>query len=125
VGTNAGGPKVFTDEDEKVGKVPGKWRLASGLDMRQASDYSVPVIVRGINTSSGQGKYAGRVKITEAELENRVQKTTRSIQLRWAIVMHRSLTLSCWKVLCPLWRCESKLIARLCVWTSHTFTLTR
>lgn len=83
-----GKKQVFTDEDEKVEKIPGKWRLASGLDMQQASDYSVPVIVRGINTSSGQGKYAGRVKITEAELENRVQKTTRSIQLRWAIVMH-------------------------------------
>jgi hypothetical protein len=80
--------KVFIDEDEKVEPIPGRWRLALGLDMQQASDYSVPVFVRGINMSSGQGRYAGRVKVTEAELENRVQKTTRSIQLRWAIVMH-------------------------------------
>jgi hypothetical protein len=80
--------KVFTEEDERVEQIPGKWRLIYNLDMQQASDYSVPVIVSEITTSTGQGKYAGRMKVTEAKLQNRVQKTTRSVQLRWAIVMH-------------------------------------
>lgn len=80
--------RVFTDEDEKVEKIPGKWMLISLVDLKQANDYSIPVTVTYINTFYGQGKYEGRVKIMEAKLESHVQKTTRSVQLRWSIVKH-------------------------------------
>ena len=84
--TNQGHEKeVFTDEDLKVDKVPGKWRLGSLVDVRQGYDPSVPVVVAAFKTVYGQGKYLGRVKIPEVKIENRSQKVLQSVQLRWAI----------------------------------------
>ena len=80
--------EVFTDEDLKVEKVPGKWMLVSSVDLNQANDYSVPVIIAAIKTVYGQGKYLGRIKMVEAKIENRSQKLIQSIQIRWSIVRH-------------------------------------
>lgn len=78
--------KVFTDEDLKVEKIGGKWKLQTSPDFKQADDPSAPVIITYVNMFFGQGKYAGLVKILEAKIENRSQKLTQSIQLRWVIV---------------------------------------
>lgn len=80
--------QVFTDEDLQVEKIGGKGTISTLPDIKQVHDYSVPVVVTYINTLYGQGKHAGRVKILEAKIENRVQKLTQSIQLRWLIVTH-------------------------------------
>lgn len=77
--------EYFDDEDLKVEPVAGKWRLGTILDVKQGYDPSVPVIVAGFNTVYGHGKYSGRVKIPEMEIENRSQKVLQSVQLRWVI----------------------------------------
>jgi hypothetical protein len=77
--------EVFTREDLKVEKIPGKWMLATSVDLKQFYDSSVPVVVAAMKTSYGQGEYLGRVKVDEAKIENRSQKSIESIQLRWAI----------------------------------------
>lgn len=76
----------FTDEDLKVEKIPGKWRLGSLVDTKQGFDPSVPVVVAAFKTVYGQGKYLGRIKIPALKIENRSQKVLESVQLRWAIV---------------------------------------
>lgn len=80
--------EYFTDEDLKVAKVLGKWILVSSTDLKQSQDYSTPVALTGIKTVYGQGKYLGRIKMVEAKIENRSQKSTRAIQFRWSIVLH-------------------------------------
>jgi hypothetical protein len=77
--------EVFTDEDLKVEKVEGKWMLGTVVDIKQAFDPSVPVVVAYINTFYGQGQHLRRVKIAEAKIENRSQKVLESVQLRWTI----------------------------------------
>lgn len=78
--------EYFNDEDLKVEKIPGKWRLGFLFDSKQGSDPSVPVVVTALKTVSGQGKYTGRVKVPELKIENRSQKVLESVQFRWAIV---------------------------------------
>jgi hypothetical protein len=79
--------KEFTDEDLKVKdqKPRGKAGAAILNDESQFDDPSVPVVVDGIQSMSGAGKYAGVVKIKRLEIKNRSQKVVNSVQLRWAI----------------------------------------
>lgn len=77
---------VFDEDDLKVEKVRGKGMVSVLPDIRQADDYSVPVIVTYVNTFFGRDKYAGRLKVLEAKIENRGNKPTQAIQLRWTIV---------------------------------------
>ena len=80
--------EVFTDEDEQVEKVAGKWILISSVDMNQSHDNSVPVVVTAIKTEYGQGKYLVRIKITNANVEIRGRKITQSIHFMLSNVMH-------------------------------------
>jgi len=77
--------EYFNDEDLKVEKVPGKWRLAGNNDLGQWHDPSVPVGIAAFKTVYGQGKYLGRIKIPEMKIVNRSQKVVQSIRLRWTI----------------------------------------
>lgn len=77
--------EYFKDEDLKVEKIPGKWRLATSVDVQQAQDYSVPVIVTRMLTVYGQRQYLGRIKMPELIIENRSQKVLESVRLRWTI----------------------------------------
>ena len=78
--------KVFFDDDLREGKVPGVWEVATDFDQSQLDDPAVPVVVDGIGSVSGHGKYAGLVKIGEAGVKNRGPKAVRSLQLRWTLV---------------------------------------
>jgi hypothetical protein len=78
--------EVFTDDDLKEEQVRGKWKLGSSADLKQPQDPSVPVVLAYTVTFYGQGKYTGRLKISEAKIENRSPKPTQSLQLRWFIV---------------------------------------
>jgi hypothetical protein len=80
--------EYFNDEDLKVEKVEGKWRIASSVDLKQAFDTSVPVIVSHMLTVYGQGQYLGRIKIPQVKIENRSQKILQSVQLRWTIASY-------------------------------------
>jgi hypothetical protein len=78
--------EVFVDDDLKEGKVPGEWLVVTDLDQSQLDDPSVPVVVDGVNTFAGKGKYAGLMKIGEVRAANRGPKAVTSLQLRWAFV---------------------------------------
>lgn len=80
--------EYFNEEDLKVEQVPGKWILVSSTDLKQSQYYSTPVVLTGIKTVYGRGKYLGRVKMVEAKIENRGQQPTQEIQFRWSIVLH-------------------------------------
>ena len=76
----------FTEDDLKVEKVPGSWRLSTMPDLKQVNDPLTPVAVLTVTTFYGQDRYAGRVKVLEAKIQNRSQRLVQSIQLRWTIV---------------------------------------
>lgn len=76
----------FGDEDLKVEKLSGKWRIQSMYDASQLSDPPVPVHVKTISMYWGTGKYLGLAKVPEVTLENRGNRATRMVQLRWQIV---------------------------------------
>jgi hypothetical protein len=78
--------EVFTDDDLKEEQVREKWKLGSSADLKQPQDPSVPVVLAYTVTFYGQGKYTGRLKISEAKIENRSPKPTQSLRLRWFIV---------------------------------------
>jgi hypothetical protein len=80
-----GKKEYFNEEDLKVEKIPGKWMLITSVDIQQAQDYSVPVIVTRMLTVYGQRQYLGRIKIPELIIENRSQKVLQSVRLRWTI----------------------------------------
>lgn len=77
---------LFTDEDLTVQRARGRGKVGTGVDLRQANDPSAPLVVKLINTYYGGGQHTGRIKILEAKIENRDQKVTQSIQLRWTLV---------------------------------------
>ena len=78
----------FTEEDLKVGKLPGLWGVGPAFDHSQLNDPAAPVVVKGINMISGDPttEYIGLVKLQGADLENRGAKPTSRVQLRWALV---------------------------------------
>jgi len=79
--------KPFTDEDILEGRIEGRWTAGPAFDNSQLQDPSVPVVVKGLNLVSGDpaSKFIGLMKIQGADLENRGQKATRSVRLRWAL----------------------------------------
>lgn len=83
---NNGKKKVFTEDDARVEKVPGRWTLSTAPDLKLVNDASVPVAVTTVRTFYGQGRYLGRIKVLEAKIQNRATKATQSVRLRWQIV---------------------------------------
>jgi hypothetical protein len=80
--------KEFNEDDLKVKeqkKPRGEWNVSISIDKEQFYDDSVPVVVSIVQTLSGQGKYAGVVKIKRLEIKNRSAKAVNSVQLRWKI----------------------------------------
>jgi len=80
--------KPFTDEDVLEGRIEGRWTAGPAFDNSQLHDPSVPVVVKALNLVSGDPttRFVGLVKIQGADIENRGQKATRSVQLRWALI---------------------------------------
>lgn len=77
---------VFIDEDLKEEKIQGQWMIASKPDSDQLNDPATPVVVKAVATYSGQGKYRGLTKIRKVEVQNRSDRFTQSLMLRWFIV---------------------------------------
>jgi hypothetical protein len=77
--------QVFTEDDLKVERLRGRAMVAAMIDRTQLDDPSSPAVVNAVNTATGQGKYSGRIKLTEVKIGNRSSKLIRAIQLRWAI----------------------------------------
>ena|SRR2546423_190677 len=79
--------KDFNDDDLKVKeeKARGKWGTALDSDASQFNDSSVPLVVSGIQSLSGGGKYSGIVKIKRVKVINRSSRIVNSIQLRWTV----------------------------------------
>ena len=80
--------KEFNDDDLKVKerkKPLGEWNFSLGADTEQFYDPSVPVAVSIVQSLSGQGKYAGVLKVKRLEIKNRGSKAVNSVQLRWKI----------------------------------------
>lgn len=76
----------FTEEDLKIEKIKGGWRMGATPEQKQALDPSQPVVLKVLQIYSGRDKYIGHIKITEATIENRGPKTTKTLQLRWSVV---------------------------------------
>lgn len=83
--------EVFSDEDLKEKKVGGKWTFSARPDLEQKNDPSTPLVVKGVATFSGQGKYTGLHKIRMVEIQNRSLKAVQSLQLRWTIAAAEDL----------------------------------
>jgi hypothetical protein len=77
--------QVFTEDDLAVQKVRGKWDVSARPDFEQKNDPSAPVVVEGLSTYSGGGKYVGLHKIKTVEVRNRSQQAVASLQLSWAV----------------------------------------
>ncbi|HYH86227.1 MAG TPA: hypothetical protein VEX60_12295 [Pyrinomonadaceae bacterium] len=78
--------KEFNDDDLKEEKVGGKWTTGLVFDMSQYNDSSLPVVVSGIQSLSGGGKYLGITKIKRVKVTNRSPRIINSVQLRWVVV---------------------------------------
>lgn len=80
--------KEFGDDDLKVKeqkKPRGQWNFSIATDQEQFYDDSMPVVVSIVQSLSGQGKYAGVVKVKRLEIKNRSSRAINSVQLRWKI----------------------------------------
>ena len=79
--------KDFNDDDLKVKeeKVNGKWGIALAHDTSQFNDSSLPVVISGIQSLTGGGKYLGVAKIKRVTITNRSSKIVNSIQIRWTV----------------------------------------
>ncbi|HEX8500753.1 MAG TPA: hypothetical protein VF659_09190 [Pyrinomonadaceae bacterium] len=80
--------KEFDADDLKVKeqkKPRGQWDVSIATDQEQFYDVSVPVVVSIVQSLSGQGKYAGVVKVKRLEIKNRSSRAVNSVQLRWKI----------------------------------------
>jgi hypothetical protein len=69
----------FTEPSPK-----GQWHIAAASDMEQASVTDTPVLVAGVQSLLGRGKWADLI-VKRVVLKNRSQRTVRSVRLRWLL----------------------------------------
>lgn len=54
---------------------PGDWSAQSEIDITQSRDSAVPVVIAGLTSYAGKGKWGKHVMIESVVLKNRAEKT--------------------------------------------------
>ncbi len=64
----------------------GDWSAQSDIDVSQSDDPNVPVVIAGIRSYAGKGRWGKHVMVESVVLKNQTEKAVEGVKFGWIII---------------------------------------